>query len=83
MEGIARMKPMKADDPIASKANDCVSDYIALNNRTLDLVNDAGLIRLVAVLNPRYRFMSRTYQSGVNLSRRVARAEDTIRSVMD
>ena len=54
VEGIDQMKPMHPSNRVAMKITDCLSDYCSLNNRTLDLVNDIGLIRLMAAAQPRY-----------------------------
>ena len=41
-------KPMPPDNRVAAKLTDCLSDYCNLNNRTLGIVNDISLIRMMA-----------------------------------
>ena len=67
--------------PIASKITDCISEYISLNNRPLDIVNDTGLVRVLAG-NPRYRLMSWTYQTDTNLVKRVDQARSSIGGIL-
>ena len=63
VEGIENRKTMPPDDRVAVKITDFLADYCCLNNRTLDMVNDVGLIRVMAAANPRYKFFSRTYMT--------------------
>ena len=42
------MKTMAPDHRVAVKITDCLADYCCLNNRTLDMVNDIGLIRVMS-----------------------------------
>jgi hypothetical protein len=59
--------------------------YVALKNRTADMVNynDAELIR-AAALKLRFRFMSRKYQMDVDIVERAMKAANTIlRSMKD
>ena len=39
---------MPPDNRVAAKLTDCLSDYCNLNNRTLGIVNDISLIRMMA-----------------------------------
>ena len=55
IEWLDLMHPMHPANRVAIKITDCLSDYCSLNNRTLDIVNDIGLIRLLATANPRYQ----------------------------
>ena len=48
VEGIENMKTMAPDHRVAVKITDCLADYCCLNNRTLDMVNDIGLISVIA-----------------------------------
>ena len=77
------MKTMPPDHRVAVKITDCLADYCCLNNRTLDMVNDIGLIRLMAAANPRYKFFSRTYMRKQKLPQRYAAAVRSIRKVID
>ena len=77
------MRPMHPDNRVAIKITDYLRDYCSLNNRTLDIVNAIGLIRLLAAANPRYQLYSRTYMTKTKLPRRYAAAARTIRRVID
>ena len=83
VENIERMKPMAPENRVARKITDCLSDYCSLNNRTLDMVNDVGLVRLLAAANPRYQLYSRTYMTKTKLPERYAAAVRSIREVLD
>ena len=56
IEGIENLRPMLPDNRVSVKMTDCISDYCNLNNRTLDMVNDIGFIRVMAATNPRCQF---------------------------
>ena len=83
VEGIEHMKSMPPDHRVAVKITDCLADYCCLNNRTLDMVNDIGLIRVMAAANPRYQLYSRTYMTKQKLPQRYAAAVRSIRKVID
>ena len=83
VESIMNMKPMPPENRVALKITDCISDYCSLNNRTLDMVNDVGLVRIMAAANPRYQFFSRTYMTKTKLPLRYAAAVRSIRKVID
>ena len=74
IEGIENLRPMPPDNRVSVKMTDCISDYCNLNNRTLDMVNDIGFIRVMAAANPRYQFYSRTYMTKTKLPLRYAAA---------
>ena len=77
IEALDFMCPKHPENRIAIKITDCLSDYCSLNNRTLDIVNDIGLIRVLAAANPRYQLYSRTYMTKTKLPRRYAAAVRT------
>ena len=83
VEGIENMKTMPPDHRVAVKITDCLADYCCLNIRTLDMVNDIGLIRVMAAANPRYQLYSRTYMTKQKLPRRYAAAVRSTRKVID
>ena len=56
IEGIENLRPKPPDKRVSMKMMDCISDYCNLNNRTLDMVNDIGFIRVMAATNPRCQF---------------------------
>ena len=74
---------MPPENRVAKKITGCITDYCCLNNRTLDMVNDIGLIRVMAAANPRYQFYSRTHMTRTMLPRRYASAVRSIRSILD
>ena len=47
------------------------------------MVNDIGLIRVMAAAQPRYQFYSRTYMTKTKLPRRYSAAVRSIRQVID
>ena len=58
IEGIENLRPMPPDNRVSVKMT---GDYCNLNNRTLDMVNDIGFIRVMAAANPCYQFYSHMY----------------------
>ena len=74
---------MPPDNRVSVKITDCISDYCSLNNRTLDMVNDIGFIRVMANANPRYKFFSHTYMTKTKLPLRYAAAVRSIRTILD
>ena len=83
VESVENMKSMHPEHRVAKKITDCLSDYCSLNNRTLDMVNDVGLIRVMAAANPRYQFYSRTHMTKKILPMRYAAAVRSMRTVID
>ena len=81
--GAHRDFPAVPDNRVAVKIADCISDYCSLNNRTLDMVNDVGFIRVMAAANPRYQFFSRTYMTMTKLPLRYAAAIRSKRTILD
>ena len=56
IEGIENLRPMPPDNRVSVKLTGCISDYCNLKNRTLDMVNDIGFIRVMAATNPHCQF---------------------------
>ena len=73
---------MPPDSRVSVKMTDCISDC-SLNNRTLDMVNDSGFIRVMAAANPRYQFYSRTYMTKTKLPLRYAASVRSIHNILD
>ena len=61
-------KPMPPENWVALKITGCINDYCSLNNQTLFMVNDVGLVQIMAAVNPRYNFfLKRTYMTKTKL----------------
>ena len=64
-----RQKPYPSDHPRGKAITSCIAEMIALDLQPPSIVDDVGFIRLMALVEPRYRIPSHRYLSNVTIPR--------------
>lgn len=66
-EVLLKREKMSKDSPRAKKITEALTQYIALDDQPISVVDDIGFQRLIDVLEPRYELPSRRYITDVML----------------